>query len=1261
MPKTIERMVDAKTYLEKVMGLSLTSTDTPSVPFGDERFRNCLDSSYKEEFPEASLDWTSYLSKIEEYEAKEEAYNAWLENKSGDAPARDSLPSPDEPLLTELKKITKFSCSGSAYDDVSYDLTGLNLLTELKTFKFSGKIDTIDVSSNTKLETFELASAFKERGIKDSTIDLSQNKDLKSIKVSGQNIETINLEGNLNLKTVQLFNNSLASIKLPYSSEDNETLSEITLSSNKLTGTLDLSKYLKLTKVSVSSNQLEDLILPVPSKEGEDTLLTSISADYNNLSKLENIDKHKGLKSLYLSNNKLTDIDISKNTNLETVDISSNNLKNIAIDTTSGGNLKSLNLSKNNLSIDSFDLSKYPLLETLNLSNNQIVDVKLGEGEKLKKLDLSNNVLEEKTVKDLNLGSKVALEEINLSSNNLTDISLAGEEDNNTLKTVNLSNNNLVHVDVTKNKNLTTLDLANNKITNINLQNNQKLLYLTLTNNPLASLDLSNNKSLSSLLITNNLFVSDNTIFIYKDNEVVLDETKLDYRKYLILPEIVSGSAKVQKTAATMYSKSSSKDLTVTSNEDNKNLTVSSSKPGMYSIEVGYRHNVYRGVGPTKDHDFKISYKVGIVELTSTDDSYLIDNEKGYIFVGHDSDKETILSKLTLNKEASEGGVTINLDVETKKVTVNVGEEVIKEFTISDYYSEEYDLTKDYIFLGKDEFDASKIITSSSVTVESDENYVYIYHDSTKVREFLKIKYTSEYDLSKEYLYLGLDAFDLSKVEVTDDERVSESYEDGIYKITYTKDGKSEVVSDTKIVTYKANEGINYKLTDKYIYTDSASFNKDNISVLNGTIMYADDDTIYIKYGSQRSDNIDIVSYKIDEKYKSGEGFIYIGKDKVTSSIIKEVINGESSLSSDGNTIKIIYDGEEVDQKVIISYTSDTYNLDTEYNYIGSSTFDRSKITYPSNPDVTLSYVSGYLTLSYKGMPVVSTKLVSHHFISRYSGYSDKDYLYLAMHSYESNIIVLVHAQLEEVKDGDTLKELKIKYADTILKTYQVLSIDLGNLSHIPGEINIGSEKYTYDDFIQNVHTYGENLTFKLYNRDAEVSSGTITDGMILKIIYNDEVIDSYEIVSHYKEDYLEFSDELDVLEDEKYITNIIDKTTASYIKENTFTSGTVEITSQDGEVKDDDSAIATGDKIVVTMSESTEEYTLIVLGDVNGDGEVNVFDVARAFNYYYGKTEMEDYFARAGNVLLEDDEVTLFDVTKLFWYVRGKINSLED
>ena len=112
--------------------------------------------------------------------------------------------------------------------------------------------------------------------------------------------------------------------------------------------------------------------------------------------------------------------------------------------------------SDNRNTITEIDLSRNTLLEYLDLSGNMLERIDLLNNTQLGVIDLSNNQLTE-----INLARNTALEELNLSHNLLERIDLI---ENVNLRELDISHNLLSEINIAKNEMLENLNVAHNKI-----------------------------------------------------------------------------------------------------------------------------------------------------------------------------------------------------------------------------------------------------------------------------------------------------------------------------------------------------------------------------------------------------------------------------------------------------------------------------------------------------------------------------------------------------------------------------------------------------------------------------------------------------------------------------------------------------------------------------------------------------------------------------------------------------------------------------
>ena len=195
--------------------------------------------------------------------------------------------------------------------------------------------------------------------------------------------------------------------------------------------------------------------------------------------------------------NQLTQIDVSANTELETLSCEFNPI--VSFDESKYSFLKSLCCE--GLNLTKLDLSNYHVLEELYCGYNQLTTLDVSTILTLKNLSCQNNRLT-----SLDVSNNTGLEGLVCDGNNLKSVDVTK---NTSLTWFSCGNTQLSVLDVSNNKLLQHLYCDNNRLTTLDLSKNTELQYLNCKNNQLTSLDLSNNPSLGGdweLLISFNRF-----------------------------------------------------------------------------------------------------------------------------------------------------------------------------------------------------------------------------------------------------------------------------------------------------------------------------------------------------------------------------------------------------------------------------------------------------------------------------------------------------------------------------------------------------------------------------------------------------------------------------------------------------------------------------------------------------------------------------------------------------------------------------------
>ena len=227
----------------------------------------------------------------------------------------------------------------------------------------------------------------------------------------------------------------------------------------------------------------------------------------------------------------------------------------------------------------------------------------------------------------------------------------------------------------------------------------------------------------------------------------------------------------------------------------------------------------------------------------------------------------------------------------------------------------------------------------------------------------------------------------------------------------------------------------------------------------------------------------------------------------------------------------------------------------------------------------------------------------------------------------------------------DNNNQLTLKYNNDVLKTFDILGLDFGNNQIVNKIIRLENGEIDYTEFTNKLTPIG--VTYKIYNDNEEVASGNIEEGMVLKVYYNEEEIDSYTFSSN----FINVS-QLEI-KNENMIYNLSAGTKVKDIKNNIYTNGEVKLYKETTELTETDK-VGTGTKVIITLSNEVVEYEISIRGDTTGDGEVSISDVSKLYKYVKGKQEMSEVYKESARIL-NNDNITISNVSKLYKYIKGK------
>ena len=1070
------------------------------------------------------------------------------------------------------------------------------------------KLTNIDVSKNVNLEKLDVTSnqltnldISKNVNLSDlyvrdnklTNLDISKNTYLRNLYVGQNQLTSLDVSNKAYLEILDIRNNQLTDLDIHKSLN----LNFLNASINQLTN-IDVSENVNLTSLTLFDNQLTNIDVSKNVKlEKLDVSwnqLTNIDVSENvNLddfdvghNQLTNIEvsKNTNLISLTLLDNQLTNVDVSKNVNLTYLGVSWNQLTNI--DVSKNVNLENLNVFKNQLT--NIDVSKNINLDDLDVYDNQLTNIDLSKNVNLINLDVSNNEL---TNLDLSYNSK--LESIDVGDNQLTSLDVS---DKAYLTDLEVYKNQLTNIDVSKNVNLEKLDVSWNQLTDIDVSKNVKLTHLYVRDNQLTNVDVSKNINLDDLDVYDNqltnIDLSKNVNLINLDvsnNEL----TNLDLSYNSKLESIDVGDNQLTNLVLKNIKKLSPTTLTnnVNQSPNLKNLTLGNNdKLTNVSISNSNLENIDLGEQQNLktvivNKNPKLS-KIGIGNAKSI--TRLILNNNALIKEGLTGlNKLSNLYELNLNNNNIK---TINITGLTNLIT----------FEISNQRDN----------------DGNKMLTS--VVLPNDnavEKKNKLENLNVSNNNLPKINLSKSTSLKK--VSLGDNPYNLGMLTtvVENSINVSTFIDTDVIKLNnnMTKKFKAAYVNDV-LQNVDANNNITIPKVGTYNYKIEV------IVSLNG-----EEETITGTYTINAKD-ITLLS----EKYKvnNEKGYIYTKLDTNSNTILSNLkVDGEEgTIEIKDNKVLIKNSNKVVREYKILNITKTNYDLSKEYIYTKIIDFDISKIT----TNCELTNINNTLEIGYDGEIFNTYKIVNIK--SDYKIYGKWIYI---IGEFDINKIATINATLT-----DNNGVLEVKYNDEVIDSLAELKIDFGSLKVnkdkiVPGEIK------EYTEFMKNIKS--DKLEVKLYKGTTLITKGNIEEGMTLKVISSEygEIM-TYTITKEYVD--------LSKLEiDEKnYIKKYNVGTTYEEIRKEIDTSGSVKFVDNSGKELENSDIIRTGSKVVIELSTETKEYTIVVYGDINGDGKITMSDLVKSANYLIDETIIsEDCYKEAIDVT-KDGNIRMSDIIKL-------------
>ena len=958
-----------------------------------------------------------------------------------------------------------------------------------------------------------------------------------------------------------------------------------------------------------SYNATNGIKIPYTKYLDEEALKTITSLECNGLNKSQDkkITNGGGLSSL----EELTELHLENN-NIGTINLRSNK------------KLKKLYIDNSNATYTYvYDL------EILSAKNNPEITFQSTEWESLKEVYLSGSG-------GVVLAKYLNLEILDLNSCNTCNISSIDLSNKVNLKELYIQNNKLTSLDVSKNVNLIKLDASNNNIGKLDVSNNLALEDLKISNNQLKELDINNNDKLTNLEVDGNQFTQ--SVVVYKNDKIALsnENIKLPEGKSsslikfnnsdVLTGEIYATTAgkneyvlqyghNIQSNNNTYEVKLNLIVIEATLAVHNEEFELNADKGYIYTGTTTFNYNetyflnLNYGKATNVNNKFIISFNDKVIKeldiINVKSSKYYLEN-RNYIYLGVSNLKLESISVTNADKK-----------IYNNKLLIKHNNDIVKSFNLIGISSDEYEIKDDYIYVVNKSFDLEKVNVSNA-TKNFDNNTLEIEYDGNILGSFSVINVSSDkYDLTKDYIYIGVDDLDIKSINAINAVVASSSKRLVIYH-------DHNEVKSYDLISLSSDS---YDLSKNYIYLNNESFDINKINVINATKDF-DGSSFKIKYNNELVKTFDVVNVS-SSKYDLNKNYIYTGTNDLSLEDIN-VTNGEKF--AEDSKLKIKYNDNILKEYDLIKISSEKYDLTK--GYIFDNDFNVDNITLTNG---TKEVEGNKLLIKYDGELLQSYDIVSVN-SNKYD--LNRNYIYTGTNDLSLEDINIINGQ-KSIEDN----KLLVKYNDDLLKEYQVISINFGEYKTYDGLLVL-PENTTYEQFTNNITTNG--VTYKLFSGETEITEGNISKGMIIKIYYRDEAIDKYEVTNEYLEldESLNIDNEVNIIE--KLPRNLKLKDFISLIN----TSGSIEVRNNNNELLSDDSNIGTGSKLKITLSNRVVEYTLSVRGDVTGNGQAKMADVMKiATHIIEGNVISGDAFERAADIT-GDGKIKMNDVMKLATFI---------
>ena len=802
------------------------------------------------------------------YKCVVDNYNSYSNNKTEDKEYTDNLTD------DEIKSIDRFFCN-------SKNVNSVNGIEKLK------NITTLSMTDNNI-----------------TSVDLSENKLLDKILLSGNKINFINISNNSALKTVSLSRNKLNNIDV----SNNINLLILDLRNNNLK-TLNIDNNIKIKNLMVSFNDISEL------KVDKLPLLEKLLIDNTKIVNI-NLNENTKLKELDISKTPMTYLDISKNLNLSVFGL---------LDTALAQNIPAMGIGDtytiiNNIKVpDGYNVD-YSITDSsiAKIENGKIVA--LSPGKTTFKVDFN-------FPRDLGVISSVEVVKAKITSDKYVI-----NDDKKLVYTKGDTNIDTIISNIKSNVGKVVVEDGKVKV----ISNSNVHLEYDLIN-----YDSDYEIKDGYILVKDNVFDknkirsnSDDLTFNYNNKDNIVDTVDIIYKGEIIDTLKVS-SYKI-------------KDYEIVTDEKNKKY--------IYLKNKAFDESKIEVINCSYEiKDNKITIKAGdnmldeiyLSSISIKDSKYGIEDSSIYTDT-NDFNKDDIIC---VNGSVEGAGDYIYKIIVADKVVDTIS---IIKLDISDESKKDTINKYGYMYVGirkATELSDFKVI-NGYIEETSDKLTIYTSNDKKHIIKTIKLlKISSDkYDLAGGYskkdngYYIYTKSIDLNSIKMSD-ELIIKSKNDGDYVIAL----KNDSTEFESLYASYIMEDSSYKLKDDYVYYGLRSNNDLTLKVKNGYAQKNNDVfDIYLNNG-KKTDSIKIVAlitdYVSDNSYDFKNGVLDLGDDVFNPLHITDKINADIEYSTKDNVLKILHDGKVVGQIKIKSKANIKKAITTTTSKVANNTSSTTKVS----------------------------------------------------------------------------------------------------------------------------------------------------------------------------------------------------------------------------------------------------------------------------------------------------------------------------